>query len=1029
MPTPEQWQEAQRLFDKIADLELDERERRINTACGGDDTLVGLVRTLLAGDAVSDQVFEPFERGAVREFASLALGTPESIGPYRLVKLLGHGGTSTVFLGVHVETERRYALKLLRDDRPDLLRRFKREQEILATLRHPNIPAWIDSGESGGYPYAVMEYVEGSPITRYCDERRLTIEERLHLFLNVCGAVEFAHSNGIIHRDLKPSNLLVSADGIPMLLDFGIAKLHEGACVDSSNPTTRTGMRWLTPEYAAPEQIRSGEVTLQADIYALGVLLYELACGRRPFVPRKTHIVDLEYAICHEDPPPPSAFDMITPGPGASPTRTAAARGVSVTKLKSRLQSGLDDIILFCLQKDASERYRSVAELASDVSRYLAGERLRATRSLRIRSLRRIFAPVRTASMGAVLVFIAVALAVFRWGPFTTDISRTWSSILGHAADGQPVFTPILPEWERAWSPYAPRPFDVSPRGLLAYSYGRSLHAVLQIADSSGAVLQQIVSDGTLHRFALPRWSPDGRLLAFLAAERQRPNAPRRIFLSSPHEPNFRPIPTDPVRIPAVIDFTWHPDGRTILFSTRDSLYRLTWETGSIEPLSRLPAGSDQVGAVSPDGNWIALHGNSPGVAEPSEKAVWLGRLDAARWTRLTDAPGFDGHPSWLSDDELYFISERGGYRNIWRATLSREESRTLRSIRRVTHFKGAEIVFGTLAQTPRRYYYVLSHQRSTVQLHSRTQNRSVRTVASGFEPMVTPDGRVLLYRTGSGEAGRIVAMEIATGRTWQVAQMDQARSYFPSYSLSPDGENVAFSTRADGGVAIRVARIDGSNDRVVQTLASAQLVYPAWNPDGTALAYVSRHRVSLLDLTTDTVQLIARIEHAEAHSTRWAPSGHFIAVATGSSDEESAVFLVDPKGAPPVRIDIDGAAYNEGLAWHPSGERLLYFSYGKDALLEFDLTKGGTEPAAHFGGDVWGYVGRWSPTGDSLYVAVAEDARTAVYARPAASLETTAALWFGEGSRLPSLSADGTVAAWEVSSEAQQIWALAVRD
>lgn len=289
---PDRWARIDALFGEALDRPPSEREAFLEAACAGDPELLEAVRALLANEAGAARLigesamdFDPdLIESLDGEDEASDPDMPGRVGPYRVVAELGRGGMGTVYLGERAdgEFEKRVALKLIRRglDTDDILRRFSVERRILASLEHPNIARLYDGGATeDGRPYLVMELVEGEKITDYCAARRLPLERRLELFRSVCAAVQHAHQRLVVHRDIKPSNILVTADGSPRLLDFGIAKL---VADDADGPHTRTGMRVLTPEYAAPEQVRGDPVTTASDVYSLGAVLHELLTGRRP---------------------------------------------------------------------------------------------------------------------------------------------------------------------------------------------------------------------------------------------------------------------------------------------------------------------------------------------------------------------------------------------------------------------------------------------------------------------------------------------------------------------------------------------------------------------------------------------------------------------------------------------------------------------------------------------------------------------------------------------------------------------------
>ncbi|MEZ4589375.1 MAG: serine/threonine-protein kinase [Gemmatimonadales bacterium] len=334
------------------------------------------------------------------------------IGPYRLLRLLGQGGMGTVYLAERADGqfEHRVAIKLLRSDRPsaDLRRRFLTERQILAQLVHNNIALLLDgSVTDDGRPYLVMEYVAGRPLLDYCDGRALPVRRRLELFLEVCSAVEYAHRRLVVHRDLKPGNTLVTDDGGVKLLDFGIAKLLDPEL--GVGEATETGGRLMTPEYASPEQVRGEPVGTASDVYQLGVLLYELLTGRRPYSATGRSREAIEQAILSADPLRPST--AITAGPATPETVDTAARvrGATAGRLSRQLAGDLDQIVLKALRKEADRRYGSVTELAEDVRRHLDGRPVLARRgTFRYRASRFVRRNRAGVSAGAVA---AAALA------------------------------------------------------------------------------------------------------------------------------------------------------------------------------------------------------------------------------------------------------------------------------------------------------------------------------------------------------------------------------------------------------------------------------------------------------------------------------------------------------------------------------------------------------------------------------------------------------------------------------------------
>jgi serine/threonine protein kinase len=380
------WLRVRDLFEQAIELPADQRDSFIERNCGDDPSLRDELKSLLAVDAAnSDSPLTGAIGAAVdattRDRRQELLGTV--IGPYRLTSVLGHGGAGTVYLGERIDRQysAQVAVKVVEGAalHAEIGRRFRAERQILANLNHPNIARLIDAGESPqGYPYLVMEYIHGEPINIYCDRLQLNVEQRIELVLKVCTAVHYAHQNLVIHRDLKPGNILVTPDGTPKLLDFGIAKLLDTGPAAAEMALTRLNDRILTPEYASPEQILGQNVTTSSDVYALGVVLYELLSGMRPYRVSSTSQLELERTICINDPTKPSAAIRealnrlkADPTPTRSINTIADSRSATPMRLRSQLDGDLDAIVMRALRKEPVHRYNSVEQLAADLRRHL----------------------------------------------------------------------------------------------------------------------------------------------------------------------------------------------------------------------------------------------------------------------------------------------------------------------------------------------------------------------------------------------------------------------------------------------------------------------------------------------------------------------------------------------------------------------------------------------------------------------------------------------------------------------------------
>jgi eukaryotic-like serine/threonine-protein kinase len=336
----------------------------------------------------------------------------DRIGPYRILRTLGSGGMGEVYLAERAdeEFEQQVAIKVVHGGAlaAGMHSRLKQERQILAQLDHPNIAHLLDGGAlPDGSAYIVMEYVDGIAIDAFCDSNRLDVTARLKLFQTVCDAVHYAHQNLIVHRDLKPSNILVTAAGVPKLLDFGIAKLlDDGQAVRHTLAVTQADIRIMTPDHASPEQVRGQAITTSSDVYVLGVLLYKLLCGTGPFRISSLRLTEIEHAICEKDPPPPSLAVSTDDSPDA--LAFAESRGTNAHRLRRTLWGDLDNIVLMALRKEPERRYASAQQMASDIQRYLDGMPVIAHRgTLTYRSakfVRRHWLPVAAGASAGLLV-------------------------------------------------------------------------------------------------------------------------------------------------------------------------------------------------------------------------------------------------------------------------------------------------------------------------------------------------------------------------------------------------------------------------------------------------------------------------------------------------------------------------------------------------------------------------------------------------------------------------------------------------
>lgn len=458
--TPNEWDRAKELFEAALELEPSQRASFLAENCHEKSLQQEVEKLLMNFQAASNFLDSPAVSSGIPESMGLAeiqlqeVARPDlpsgqdpptaknaevedpmvgrRLGAYNLVRRVGEGGMAAVFQAVRADDEyqKEVAVKLVLPglDSQDVLNRFRNERQTLAGLEHPNIVRLLDGGSAPeGLPFLVMEYVDGSPIDEYCDRHKLSVDERLRLFGEVCDAVQFAHEKLVIHRDLKPSNILVMADGTPKLLDFGIAKVLNPERSTYGWLPTQTGLRCMTPAYASPEQTQGKSVSPQTDVYSLGVVLYELLTGHRPYRLTRHSPAEIERAICEQEPETPSTaisrVETDTSPDGKTITKTpemvSLTREGQPDKLRRRLRGDLDNIVLKALQKEPQQRYGSVAEFSQDIDCHLQRQPIKArpsTFAYRVSKFAQRHKTEVTATFAVLVVIAAAASFAFNAG-------------------------------------------------------------------------------------------------------------------------------------------------------------------------------------------------------------------------------------------------------------------------------------------------------------------------------------------------------------------------------------------------------------------------------------------------------------------------------------------------------------------------------------------------------------------------------------------------------------------------------------
>ncbi len=429
----ERWQKIKKVFNEAAEMPPDERRKFLEQNCNGDAEMRGEIEKMLG---FADDENDAFESNAFEILGGTQPEKiPERIGKYKILKEIGRGGMGAVYEGIYETKDfaQRVALKVIKRgmDTDQILSRFRHEQKILAFLVHPNIAQFLDGGMTDdNLPFYAMEFVSGKFVDDFCAEQDLNLDERLRLFRQICSAVQYAHQNLIIHRDLKPSNILVTADGTPKLLDFGISKILTPDAEEKVGTATQLGM--MTPAYASPEQVRGTRIGTTSDIYSLGVILYELLTGEKPYKFSANSQLAIERAVCESEPIRPSSVskqeeEKRRKGEKEKKDLSSISSTPLVLFSSSQLRGDLDNIILKSLRKESAERYASVQEFSEDIRRYLAGLPVMArphTLSYRAsKFIRRNRAGVAAAAL--VFLSLCVGITVAVWQAHRAEQQRT----------------------------------------------------------------------------------------------------------------------------------------------------------------------------------------------------------------------------------------------------------------------------------------------------------------------------------------------------------------------------------------------------------------------------------------------------------------------------------------------------------------------------------------------------------------------------------------------------------------------------
>ncbi|HWQ54639.1 MAG TPA: protein kinase [Bryobacteraceae bacterium] len=830
---PERWQQVKEVLEACLEQPPDRRHAWLREVCAGDEDLRAEVESLAESYEASDDPLEEPALGA-EETAEQRVG--RRVGPYRLIREIGEGGMARVYLGVRADDpdRREVAIKLVKRgmDFEFILRRFRNERQIMASLQHPNIARLLDGGTTeDGVPYFVMEYIQGLPIDEHCDTNRLTVRERLMLFRTVCSAVECAHERGIVHRDIKPGNILMTADGTPKLLDFGIAKIVDPDGWTGTVDRTMTVLRLMTPEYASPEQVRGDPVTVCTDVYSLGVLLYELLTGHRPYRLRSRAPHEMVQAICEVEPERPSTAvrrveEVTRPRTGTremlTPASVGEARGTRPDKLRRSLSGDLDNIVLTAMRKDPARRYSSAADLSEDIRRYLEGHPVKARHDTLAYRTGKFLQRHRKAALAAgittPLLASAAAMGLFWWpaGERPAQASEVTPFTTFQGSEKQPAFSPD------------------GTRLAFVWSGERDENTDIYVKSVAGGDLFRLTTDAA--EDVSPVWSPDGSRIAFLRTGRQD----TAVFVS-PSWGGVHGIVTEvsPNRVEAVgrhID--WSPDGEWLALADKRTpeepfcIFLVRVATGEKHPITQPPPQvvGDTSPAFSPDGKAISfLRSRSSGVTE-----LYTASIDGSQERRLTSDGRFIISQTWTRDGRaLVFSSNRTGGYHLWTIPASGGAPRRVAGIG-----EGAsEAAFSRDGRRMAYSHFFVDANVLRVSTSGGTPRAAISSTQYDSSPQFSPDGSRVAFRSNRGGFHEIWTADPDGSRARQLTHFDGPLTGTPRWSW--DGRWIAFDSRPEGQADIYVIPSDGGAVRRLTSEPSEDVV-PSWSRDGKWVYFAS---------------------------------------------------------------------------------------------------------------------------------------------------------------------------------------------
>lgn len=974
--SPDTWRRIDEIVKDALDRAPGERTALIRARCGGDGRLESQVRRLVTSCTSAADFLErplvPRTIGVNTE--DVREREPPRIAGYRIHERIGAGGMGEVFLAERQRAEFRQqvAIKIVKRgmDTEEILSRFRREQRTLAELSHAHIARLLDGGATDdGRPFLVMEFVDGEPITHFCERRALPLEQRLQLFLTVCAAVQYAHRRLVVHRDIKPGNIFVTQDGAAKLLDFGIAKvLRPGEGGPAT--VTRAELRPLTPEYASPEQIRGQSVSTASDVYSLGVVLYELLAGRRPYELEHRSLAEIERIVSGSEPPRPSAV-LTTEAVPAGSSRAARA-------WRRRLRGDLDTIVLAALRKEPERRYASVERMAEDIERWLSGRPIRARPdTLRYRAAKfvgRNRAAV-TAGVLVALSLLGALLVTSRQARIATvqrneALANLWHAYLAQAraqrlsgAPGQrfqvldaigraAAIRPSIELRSEAISALALTDIRVQRAWEYEYSWSDYIRfdAALRleaVARQSGTLIRDLQTGEDVLRLegyrALLSFSPDGRYVA--ASKGREIDSPLEIW-DIGRRARILDLPLRPVQWP---EPSFSAGGEKLAFAG----------SGGGVHVIELPAGASHTLSPPDESQWsfAGLHPGGALLAAASRDSARVALIDASNGQvqAVLDHPAPVRGVCWSGDGSQLAVSCRNHALYVWDAD-SRELRHALAGhaadVWGMRFSNAGDLLVSTSWDHTTRFWSLISGQ--------------AELVMPGFVLGFSPDDSQLAFCDPRGQRMAVGIAHVAARREVRVFGAAASSGPVEAIEFSADGRWMLTSgasgvTICDSDSGRELARVALNRARGARLLADGTLLTAddegirRWGlrPSGgrvevlEAAAPAAAGQGGLLCVSKDLAAvsldlrtvLILGLENAAAPTRISGPEMHFAAIspnqsllATGSWRETGVHVWSLRSGEPVATLPADGRA---NVVFSPDGRWLVAASLQENSVWE----------------------------------------------------------------------------------------------